>query len=87
MGTKIKQETKSILVLLQKQEEFEVAHQKGLEGTAGHTGNRLAHVIGFFSLSFIVNGMGEMSRLLTNFLCLPDRLIFLSRIDQAERFA
>ena len=27
------------------------------------------------------------SRLLTNFLCLPDRLIYLSRIDQAERFA
>ena len=26
-------------------------------------------------------------RLLTNFLCLPDRLICLSRIDQAERFA
>ena len=27
------------------------------------------------------------ARLLTNFLRLPDRLIFLSRIDQAERFA
>ena len=27
------------------------------------------------------------SRLLTNFLCLPDRLICLSRIDQAERCA
>ena len=28
-----------------------------------------------------------MSRLLTNFLRLPDRLICLSKIDQAERFA
>ena len=27
------------------------------------------------------------TRLLTNFLRLPDRLICLSRIDQAERFA
>ena len=29
----------------------------------------------------------DMGRLLTNFLCLPDRLICQSKIDQAERFA
>ena len=30
---------------------------------------------------------GCQTRLVTNFLCLPDRLICLSRIDQAEKFA
>jgi hypothetical protein len=33
------------------------------------------------------NSNCDNTRLLTNFLRLPNRLIYLGRIDQAERFA